>query len=41
MSDTFSKVEVITGVARRRRFPADLTMLLDRFPLRPGDFPKS
>ena len=23
-SDTFSKVEVITGVARRRRFPTDL-----------------
>jgi transposase len=23
MSDTFSKVEVITGVARRRRFPTD------------------
>jgi hypothetical protein len=23
MSDTFSKVEVITGVARRRRFSAD------------------
>jgi hypothetical protein len=24
MSDTFSKIEVITGVARRRRFPTDL-----------------
>jgi hypothetical protein len=26
MSDTFSKVEVITGVARRRRFSTDLKL---------------
>jgi hypothetical protein len=26
MSDTFSKVEVITGVARRRRFATDLKL---------------
>jgi len=26
MSDAFSKVEVITGVARRRRFPTDLKL---------------
>ena len=28
MSDTFSKVEVITGVARRRRFPTDLKLAI-------------
>ena len=27
MSDTFSKVEVITGVARRRRFPTSTSWL--------------
>jgi hypothetical protein len=26
MSDTFSKVEVITGIAERRRFSADLKL---------------
>jgi len=26
MSDTFSKVEVITGIARRRRFSTDLKL---------------
>jgi hypothetical protein len=26
MSDTFSKVEVITGVARRRRFSTELKL---------------
>ena len=26
MSDTFSKVEVISGVARRRRFPTELKL---------------
>ena len=28
MSDTFSKVEVITGVARRRRFSTELKLAL-------------
>src|SRR5438874_7629995 len=28
MSDTFSKVEVITGIARRRRFPTELKLAL-------------
>ena len=28
MSDTFSKVEVITGVARRRRFSTDLKLAI-------------
>jgi hypothetical protein len=29
MSDTFSKVEVITGVARRRRFSAELQQIIN------------
>jgi hypothetical protein len=28
MSDTFSKVEVISGVARRRRFSSELSRLI-------------
>ena len=34
MSDTFSKVEVITGVARRRRFPMEQTVVAER--MQPG-----
>ncbi len=37
MSDTFSKVEVITGVAQRRRFSTDLelAMIADAAPHEP------
>src|SRR5579864_4661430 len=36
MSDTFSKVEVITGVARRRRFSAELKLAVVAETLQPG-----
>jgi hypothetical protein len=36
MSDTFSKVEVITGVARRRRFPTDLKLTIVAETMQPG-----
>ena len=36
MSDTFSKVEVITGVARRRRFPIELKLALVAETMLPG-----
>ena len=36
MSDTFSKVEVITGVARRRRFSAELKLALVAESMQPG-----
>jgi transposase len=36
MSDTFSKVEVITGVARRRRFSTDLKLALVAETMDPG-----
>jgi transposase len=36
MSDTFSKVEVITGVARRRRFSADLKLAVVAETMQPG-----
>src|ERR1700680_1831166 len=36
MSDTFSKVEVITGVARRRRFSADLKLAVIAETMQPG-----
>ena len=36
MSDTFSKVEVITGVARRRRFPTELKLALVAETMQPG-----
>ena len=36
MSDTFSKVEVITGVARRRRFPTDLKLAIVAETMQPG-----
>src|SRR3981081_3768618 len=36
MSDTFSKVEVITGVARRRRFSTDLKLAVVAETLQPG-----
>src|SRR5205814_9319930 len=36
MSDTFSKVEVITGVARRRRFSTDLKLAVVTETMQPG-----
>ena len=36
MSDTFSKVEVITGVARRRRFSTDLKLAVVAETMLPG-----
>ena len=36
MSDTFSKVEVITGVARRRRFTTEQKLLVVNETLQPG-----
>jgi transposase-like protein len=36
MSDTFSKVEVITGVARRRRFSIDLKLAVVAETMQPG-----
>jgi transposase len=36
MSDTFSKVEVITGIARRRRFSTDLKLAVVAETMQPG-----
>ncbi len=36
MSDTFSKVEVITGVARRRRFSTELKLAVVTETMQPG-----
>jgi transposase len=36
MSDTFSKVEVITGVARRRRFPIEQKLAIVAETMQPG-----
>ena len=36
MSETFSKVEVITGVARRRRFTTERKLLVVNETLQPG-----
>jgi transposase len=36
MSDTFSKVEVITGVARRRRLSTDLKLAVVVETMQPG-----
>jgi len=36
MSETFSKVEVITGVARRRRFTTEQKLLVVNETLQPG-----
>lgn len=36
MSDTFSKVEIITGVARRRRFSADQKLAVVAETMQPG-----
>ena len=36
MSDTFSKVEVITGVARRRRFPMEQKLAIVAETMQPG-----
>lgn len=36
MSDTFSQVEVITGVARRRRFSTDLKLAVVAETMQPG-----
>ena len=36
MSDTFSKIEVITGVARRRRFSTDLKLAVVAETMQPG-----
>ena len=36
MSDTFSKLEVITGVARRRRFSTDLKLAIVAETMQPG-----
>src|SRR5260370_754556 len=36
MSDTFSRVEVITGVARRRRFSTDLKLAVVAETMQPG-----
>lgn len=38
MSDTFSKVEVITGVARRRRFTTEQKLLVVNETLPAGHF---
>ena len=36
MSDTFSKIEVITGVARRRRFSTELKLAVVAETMQPG-----
>jgi len=36
MSDTFSKVEVITDIARRRRFSTDLKLAVVAEAMQPG-----
>ena len=36
MSDAFSKVEVLTGVARRRRFPTDQKLAIVAETMQPG-----
>ena len=36
MSDTFSKVEVLTGVARRRRFPMEQNLAIVAETMQPG-----
>ena len=36
MSETFSKVEVIIGVARRRRFPMDQKLAVVAETMQPG-----
>jgi transposase len=36
MSDTFSKVEAITGVARRRRFSTELKLAVVAETMQPG-----
>ena len=36
MSETFSKVEVITGVARRRRFPTEQKVAVVAETMQPG-----
>ena len=36
MSDTFSKVEVISGIARRRRFSTDLKLAVVAETMQPG-----
>jgi hypothetical protein len=36
MSDTFSNIEVITGVARRRRFSTDLKLAVVAETMQPG-----
>ena len=36
MSDTFSKVEVITGITRRRRFSTDLKLAVVAETMQPG-----
>jgi transposase len=36
MSDTFSKVEVITGIARRRRFSTELKLAVVAETMQPG-----
>jgi transposase-like protein len=36
MSETFSKVEVITGVARRRRFPTEQKLAVVAETMQPG-----
>jgi transposase-like protein len=36
MSDTFSKIEVITGIARRRRFSIDLKLAVVAEKMQPG-----
>jgi hypothetical protein len=36
MSDTFSKVEVVTGVARRRRFPTEQKLAVVAETMQPG-----
>ena len=36
MSDTFSKVEVITGVARRRRFSTEFKLAVVAETMQPG-----
>jgi transposase len=36
MSKTFSKVEVITGVARRRRFPTEQKLAIVAETMQPG-----
>jgi hypothetical protein len=41
MSETFSKVEVITGVARRRRFTTEQKLLVVNETLQPGMSPSA